>query len=165
MPIGSASAWRSLASASGSGAAEGGGPGGTRVRSAGKRAGILSVPQLTMNSCVCAIRISPLVAGVLAGLGRSFARRRAGFSLGVLVASAWKRAERQLRQTQQPIIVGPGQRPHYLEPFEAVEKLLEHHTDFEQREVRSQPEMGAEAKADVQVRVAPDVEAKRIFEC
>src|SRR3984893_14383747 len=60
MPIGLASASRNEAAASSNGGADTGGPGGMRVRSTGNRAGILPVPQLTMNSCVCAIGISPL---------------------------------------------------------------------------------------------------------
>src|SRR5271156_396974 len=72
MPTGSARAWRNLATASGNGDAEAGGPGGIRVRSVGKWAGILVVPLLTMNSWVCAITISPWSPS---SFGRRFGER------------------------------------------------------------------------------------------
>src|SRR5437879_13617039 len=59
MPTGLASARRNAAAASGSGAADDGGPGGIRVRSISRWAGIFVVPQLTMNSWVCAMGNPP----------------------------------------------------------------------------------------------------------
>src|SRR5262245_41593780 len=60
MPTGFSSAARNAAGASGNGGADGGGPGGMRVRSTGRWAGCLVVPQVTRNSWVRDISRTPL---------------------------------------------------------------------------------------------------------
>src|SRR5579863_914552 len=81
-----------------------------------------------------------------------------------LIALARDRSDGKMRESQQPIVIRPRQRSGQLEPLETIEYLFEDHANFESREVGAETEMRAESEAHVKVRIAADIEAKRIFE-
>src|ERR1700728_4703435 len=78
--------------------------------------------------------------------------------------SSRDRPHRQMRQSQQSIVVGPRQRTCQFKALEAIENFLEDHFDLKPCEIRTETEMRSQPEADVVVRIASNVEAKRILE-
>src|SRR5262245_34441213 len=67
-------------------------------------------------------------------------------------------------QSEQAVLPRPHRGPGELERGIAREELLEHHAHLQAGQVRAQAVVDALSEAEMEVRIAPDVEAERLRE-